>query len=266
MLKMPHSKSIACLLVALICLLISAGPLRAEGDGSGGGQDVPLGLVSSTPANGAQNVALDVKIKLVFNKNVVNMTVKENNQRCFSLSAGTVAVPVDVQMADDQIYPELKRDVTLVPRQALKPGTSYTVVISRALQAKNGAVLGQDTKIRFTTVAAPGVNPPAASGGEEKVLPPSRPDGTSRTESGTDDAKKETVSNSEKAKISSDEVKPDVKLAAPSKTRVEPGANGPSSTSSSPVQTSKQTAKRWPIFIATIILLGAGYWYLRRKR
>ena len=47
------------------------------------------------------------EIKLSFNKNVVHMTVCDDNKQCFALYAedGT-AVPLEVIMADDQMEPE----------------------------------------------------------------------------------------------------------------------------------------------------------------
>jgi len=157
-------------IVTLLLLMAWALPVLAEGDGSGGGQGVPLGLASSSPADGAQNVALDTQIKLVFNKNVVNMTVKENNLSCFTLYAGNAVVPAEVRLPDDQIYPELKREVILAPRSGLQAGTDYTVVIAKSLQAKNGTVLGQDVKIRFSTAAAQAALPPVAATEEKTAV------------------------------------------------------------------------------------------------
>jgi len=246
-------------MVTLFWMLAMILPVLAEGDGSGGGQNVSLGLATSTPADGAQNVALDTKIKLVFNKNVINMTVKENNLRCFSLYAGSAAVPINIQMADDQIYPELKREVTLVPRQALQAGTDYTVVISGALQAKSGAVLGQDIKVRFSTAAAQGEKPPAAEAGEK---PAAQPPATVKQESTPQSDTQTAIVNGEKAAAPAETVKPQVKSKKSDKNQSE-------SINKNKVDSStagKQTSWVWPVLIVTVIVLGAGYGYLRKKR
>ncbi|MGE5389452.1 MAG: Ig-like domain-containing protein [Deltaproteobacteria bacterium] len=247
----PWIGAICLPIILLICLLISVYPVFAEGDGSGGGQNVPLGLASSSPANGVQNVSPDIKIKLVFNKNVINMTVKENNLRCFSLYAGSVSVPLEVQMADDQIYPELKRDVTLVPRQRLQPGNDYTVVISKALQAKNGAVLGQDVKIRFKTAAVEKAAT-SASGNEEKTT--GEAPATVKEDSVSKPENRTAVENGEKA-VPSETGKPEVKPESINKKL-------PAKT----VDSSKHDSWIWPVLIIVIIVLGAGYGYLGKRR
>ncbi len=149
--RLISGKGIIALMVLFVCFSIVI-PALGEEDGSGGGQGVPLQLSSSTPADGAKNVAVDVKIELQFNKNVINMSVRENNKKCFALYTGNKAVGIDVQMADDQVQPELKRLVTVAPRQALLPGTAYVLNIAPELQAKSEVVLGKEVKIHFTTV------------------------------------------------------------------------------------------------------------------
>lgn len=148
------------LLSVMLIFASNAQFIAGQGDGSGGGQDQPLSLLSSTPADGAQDMAVDTQIKLSFNKNVVNMTVKDNNQKCFTLTADNQAVPFDVIMADDQVQPEGKRDVILRPRNGLSAGTKYLITISPMLQAKSGVVLGHEVKIAFSTA---GLVKPAAS-------------------------------------------------------------------------------------------------------
>ncbi|HHW40516.1 MAG TPA: Ig-like domain-containing protein, partial [Syntrophomonadaceae bacterium] len=124
------------------------------GDGSAGGGGDPLRLIDSTPVDGQEGVPLDVKIKLTFNKNVVNMSVKDNNMRCFKLFEGGHEVACTVQMADDQIYRELRREVVLVPVNRLKPATSYTVVIAPGLLSKSGTSLGKEVRITFKTASS----------------------------------------------------------------------------------------------------------------
>ncbi len=255
----PSIAAIVLPIVLLFSMLISVCPVLAEGDGSGGGQDVPLGLASSSPVDGAQNVALDTRIKLIFNKNVVNMTVKENNLRCFSLYAGNVAVPIEVQMADDQINPELKREVNLIPRQVLQPGTDYSVVISQALQAKNGVVMGKDVKIRFKTAAAEKSVPPAPAGEEKKPAEPPAPLNPGST---PEPEPKAVLDSDNNDTVPAEKDESEIKPESLERTQTD------SMEKKSPTKTddaSENAAWIWPVSIALVIVLGAGYGYFRKR-
>ncbi len=139
---------IVVMMIFLFCIPVLAG----EGDSSGGGQGNPLALVSSTPANGQKDVSLTPEITLTFSKNVVNMSVRDNNEKCFELyDDNKNKVSAKVILADDQIEPEKKRIIVISPTEKLKPGTSYTVKILPELQSKSGVTLGQPQEIRFTT-------------------------------------------------------------------------------------------------------------------
>ncbi|WP_423801894.1 Ig-like domain-containing protein [Neobacillus sp. SAB-20_R2A] len=130
----------------------------AEVDGTGGGKSEPLMLVSSSIANGATGVPLKPEIKLTFSKNIVNMTVRDNNLKCFSLlAANGTNVPIDVILADDQVDFEKRNDAVLIPKSNLAQGSSYSVVISPNLTSKSGVTTGQVIKITFTTEGAPPV-------------------------------------------------------------------------------------------------------------
>lgn len=138
----------AVLLLTVIALPV----LAANGDGGGDSKDEPLSLVSANPADGQQDVSLKVKIHLSFNKNVVNMSVKENNQKCFTLySANNDVVPVNVVIADDQMEPEKKRDIVLIPLRELQPAIAYTVKVAPELKSKSGETLGKQLAITFVT-------------------------------------------------------------------------------------------------------------------
>ncbi|HHX73930.1 MAG TPA: Ig-like domain-containing protein [Firmicutes bacterium] len=141
---------LSMLLVAAFALPVSAG----NGDGSGGGKDDPLRLESSSPQDGTGNVALDAEIKLVFNKNVVHMSVRDTNKGLVSLrDADNNVVAAEIIMADDQIEPEKRNDIIVKPQAKLQAGTTYTVVVAAGLTAKNGTVLAEDIRVAFTTAA-----------------------------------------------------------------------------------------------------------------
>ncbi|MDP4104263.1 MAG: Ig-like domain-containing protein [Bacillota bacterium] len=151
----------------------------AEGDGSGGGQNQPLTLVSSSIADGATGVPLKPQIKLTFSKNIVNATtidnnnttVRDHNMQCFSLlTANGTKVSIDIFMADDQVDFEARNDAVITPKANLDPGTTYFVVVSKDLEAKNfSAKTGQEIRITFTTV---GVKPSATSSAASSVTTP----------------------------------------------------------------------------------------------
>ena len=139
-------------LCLVFCSAHSAFAVGGNGDGTGGGKGQPLVLASSSIANGAENVALNPKIVLTFSKNVVHFTVRDNNKTCFSMTdEGGNAVPIHVEMGDDQVDPSIKRIVTIVPQSTLTPGTTYLLKIGGGITSKSGASIGKDSYISFTT-------------------------------------------------------------------------------------------------------------------
>lgn len=255
------------LLILLLTLLLSAllaiPVLAGDGDGSGGGQGVPLQLAASSPSNGQSGVAVTAEIKLTFNKNVINMTVKENNQKCFSLtSADGKNIPIQVIMADDQINPELKREVGIKPLQVLESGTTYTLNIDGKMQGKSGAVLGSDVKIAFTT------------GGTEKTDEGSNGSTIKETQ--------ETVPEEDTAKTPDSTVTSDSTKQTDStvKTEEQPSDNEKTVASTDEKETQNETeavaeqktadggGAPWLIVVLVVVLIaGTGYaFYLKRKR
>lgn len=146
------AKTYLFLMLIFLFLITSLPAFAGNGDGSGGGSDNPLSLVSSYPSDGQKNIDQMVNIKLTFSKNVINMSVRDNNKKYFSILADDGStVPIEVIMADDQIEPEKKRDVWLKPLNKLKPGTSYKVVINPELTSKSGVALGKQVTVSFAT-------------------------------------------------------------------------------------------------------------------
>jgi len=130
---------------------------------SDNGKDNAFALVESTPQNAAQNISVDAQIKLIFNKNVVNLTVKDNNSKCFSLfDSNNQTAPIEVIFPDDQIEPDKKREIYLKPKEPLKENTTYKVVISPELQAKNGSSLEKCISLAFTTITTTVQEAPSA--------------------------------------------------------------------------------------------------------
>lgn len=142
------------LLTALMILLSGVTTAFAgtgNGDGTGGGKDKPLELASSSIANGAKDVSQNPEIVLTFTKNVVHFTVRDNNQKCFSMTDSSgKAVPINVLMGDDQVDPSIKRIVTIKPQSSLTPGETYLLKIGGGITSKSGVSIGKDSYIAFT--------------------------------------------------------------------------------------------------------------------
>ncbi len=146
---------LSVLLMVLLAALLPVAALATGGDGSGGGSDVGLALAESSVPDGSTNVAVDTSIVLTFNKNVVNMTVKDNNMGCFTLTSDSGASSISVIMGDDQVDPTIKRIITIQPNNPLSPDTKYKLTISKDLMSKSGSTLSQDVVISFATAGAP---------------------------------------------------------------------------------------------------------------
>ncbi|MBR0113061.1 MAG: Ig-like domain-containing protein [Clostridia bacterium] len=157
-------RALACLAAVFILLTLIVSAFAEGGDGSGGGKDIPFQFVSSSISNGAENVDPGTSIVLGFNKNVVNIAVRENNMKCFTLKdEDGKQVPIEIIMGDDQVEPthEVKRTVTVKPKSSLEYSTEYILKISKDLQAKNGSYLEKDSYISFTTAEKPTSKPVA---------------------------------------------------------------------------------------------------------
>lgn len=129
-------------LAALLVLIISQASAA----------DKPLALVSSDPESGSTGVALRPVIELVFSNNVVNLSVQEINAGAFALTSSSgEAVALKVIFPDDQLEPDLKRNITLETESDLRRATVYILTVDGSLQAKNGQKLGTPVSLSFTT-------------------------------------------------------------------------------------------------------------------
>lgn len=148
---LPLSKKKYLLIVLLLSCSFFSQLVSAEG-GTGGNKDEPLSLVTSSITNGETNISIKPTIKLTFNKNIVNMSVSENNKTYFTIQkADGQTIPIDVVLADDQIEFEKRNDAVLIAKADLENGTNYSIVISPLLKSKSGISLGNEIRISFTT-------------------------------------------------------------------------------------------------------------------
>jgi len=136
------------MMIMLVVLLCMSATALADDD--------PVFLDTSSVIDGQTDVPVDTAIELTFTNNVVNASVKAKNMECFELLNDGETVAFDITMADDQVNPELKRIITIVPQSNLEEGKTYKLIISGELTAKNGNKIGEDTIIMFTTEGTSG--------------------------------------------------------------------------------------------------------------
>ena len=112
-----------------------------------------LSLMQSAVEDGAKNVPVKGELWLEFNHNVAAV---EENAACVTLqTAKGKSVPKScykVVLPDAEIEFGLRKCV-LVKLKGLEYSTGYRIHVEGALAAKNGASLGSDVDIEFTTVA-----------------------------------------------------------------------------------------------------------------
>ena len=171
-------KRIGFVLICSIMVLtfaLTAYASGGNGDGSGDGSGGSGGLtLTATSIIGGQIEPGD-SIILTFSNNVINVDVRENNKQAISLLDNKDnAVPIDVILADEQIYPDAKRLITVKPLADLLPGAEYTLVVNRSLQAKNGSNAVQDYRIAFSVAGeasaeTPESEPPEDGGQPEPI-------------------------------------------------------------------------------------------------
>jgi hypothetical protein len=171
------------LCITVFCYSALALGEASTGDGSGGGKGNAVAILKTCPIQNADNVPIDSTIIFGFNKNVVHFSVNENNRTCFSMTDSTGnAVSFTVVMADDQVEPEKRRDISIKPTSSLKAGTSYSVLVSKDILSKSGDTMSDSYTLTFTTAADKAQTPkkveappaPAASpsANSNKVTPP----------------------------------------------------------------------------------------------
>ena len=151
---MIKRKAIQLLIIFILMITASSFAFCLEGEGEGGGLNSgdPLVLVTSSPIQNQTDVPVDSVIHLEFNKNVVNMSVAENNKQCFNLTDGEgQSIDIQVRMGDDQVDPTIKRMVDVIPAAVLTEEEKYTLTISQNFTAKNGTSLTAPITLDFYT-------------------------------------------------------------------------------------------------------------------
>lgn len=123
-----------------------------EDEEEAGGNSVPLTLESASIQPGDQQVPRLPLIQLDFNKNVVSISVAQNNIQCFHLTDSQgEPLSIDLIFPDDQLQQEVKRCVFIRPQEPLDADANYTLYIDNTLLAKNGSYIDQAYAIPFST-------------------------------------------------------------------------------------------------------------------
>lgn len=116
---------------------------------------MPFTLVDCSIDRGEIDVATNVLIQLDFEKNVVNISVLENNRSCFHLvDAEGKSVAIQVIFPDDQLQKEAKRTIFIQPVEPLSELSAYVLSVDNNLLAKNGTHIDQAYQVDFTTGTA----------------------------------------------------------------------------------------------------------------
>lgn len=151
-------RSMKVMAILMICLLAVGGTVMAgDGSGSGGGQGEPLEMVSTTVADGAQDVALDVTIRMEFSKNVTFDTVRAGNMSAFSVEDDQGnAVDIDVVLAE-AVNTDERNFINVEFPDGLEASTEYTMTIAQTLESKSGENPVGPITITFSTVAGAAV-------------------------------------------------------------------------------------------------------------
>jgi len=255
------------LLMAVMVMGLALGPMAenwaqaadGDGDGSGGGQNNPLVIESTMPANGAVGVADLEYIKIVFTKNVVYMTVRDKNMQCFSLWSGSQRIPAEVIMADDQIEREKRNDVLIKPKQPLQAGTTYRVEIAPEMQSKSGVPLGQKAVITFT-MAGEAKAPESVAPVKEQPVAPDAP-ASSQPATATP-----APDNNTGAPIVAETGTDTPAATGTDAVATVPASTGASSEEASPAAASGGNTLLWAALGAAAIVLAAAAWRRMSKK
>lgn len=179
------------LLLLLTVLLVFSYSMPAwaedgEGDGSGGGTGDGAGgnhvKVTGCSVSNGSVVPSTVTIVFRFTNNVVNIAVRDLNRGKFSLeTADGASVGISVEMVDDQVDPDNRRLITVVPTAKLAPG-SYRVTAYAGIGAKNGSYTSGNYTVEFTVEGEPpktepsDPDPPKTDPPKSESQPEAKPD------------------------------------------------------------------------------------------
>ncbi len=122
----------------------------------------PLTLDVINIENNQKNVSCDVKIVMRFSYNVAGEEVLAYNSEQISMvvaSDKTQSMGLNVQKGGEM------QELIVTPKESLKPGTEYRLIINKTFVARNGITLSSPLNIYFTTEEITDENHDSGSGG-----------------------------------------------------------------------------------------------------
>jgi hypothetical protein len=157
-------KYVLFLIVFLFSTLFINVSVYAVGPGIPGSSGVnPLSYVSctledGTKVDGGEISALQPKFTLLFDKNIVDILVWEQNRKCVSMSTdNNTNVAIDVTKIDDTVDFDHRQQIFVQPLKQLEPGKTYHIKVGPNLLARNfqstlsGTTGGKGIDVSFKT-------------------------------------------------------------------------------------------------------------------
>jgi hypothetical protein len=224
-------------------------------------------LVDGGKIDNATDVPLNPKLKIEFDKNVVNSLFWANNSQCFSMkSSNNEAIPLNVTKVDDTVDFSQRQLIFVQPVSPLQPGTSYQLIISPNLQAKNGvAVLGGTTNGQGVTVAFKTIGEAVQQVPQATVTPTPQPatsvvKPTPNMENSTNGEKtsSDTLNPSSNDDTTKQTDSSDVQNTTLDLATISPDSSTPAPVSQSPNETKKGggiSGKTWLTIIGAVLLV-----------
>lgn len=168
----------------------------------------PITLVSVSPMGGSVVNTTPV-FTLTFDKNVANVLVREHNLSQFTLTGPSgESILIHVGIADDEIYPTLKRTVEISVLQALSPG-QYKLTVRKGVQAKNGTETAKDY-VYFYRVRNPEPEPETEE--EEETEPETEAPETTESETEETEAPETKATEPESEAKETEATEPETKV------------------------------------------------------
>jgi hypothetical protein len=112
----------------------------------------PLNFIRSVPGSGSKNISTSLnRVKLVFDKNVVNDSVWANNRTQIRMWKDGQKIAARVTRIKDTVDFSQRQNIYVKPAAGFSANTKYTIIVYPDLSSKNGEKLGKSVVITFTT-------------------------------------------------------------------------------------------------------------------
>ncbi len=139
-------RKIITLLMTMVMVLGMSTAVLASGDGSGSGNGE---FNTLNEASVFESDDTSATVYVVFEKNISNMEVKDNNMKAFNVvDANGQAVDFEVSMWDDQVDRDM-RETVAIACTGLAADETYTIEVSKDVTSKSGNSLESDMIVEF---------------------------------------------------------------------------------------------------------------------